>query len=154
VAALFDTTVAVLLFRKHPPEEARDLVQAAEREIRGGGALLPAVAATELMIGESTPAGVARLEKALARIPTVPLTPEAARNAGSMGSFLRRAGAPVPLPDLLVAATALWLDVPLLAWDEDYPRSIRIAEESEADHPGAQLWRSLALLPASRRRAD
>jgi predicted nucleic acid-binding protein len=149
VAALFDTTVAVLLLRRSPPEETRELIRAAKAEIAAGGALLPAVAVAELLIGEKAPKGSALLAGSLARIPTAVLPSEAAAQAGAMGAFLRGAGAPIPFPDLLVAATAVWLEVPLLAWDRDYARSLRIARESASSHPGAGLWKELRLHPAS-----
>jgi hypothetical protein len=70
--------------------------------------------------------------------------------AGAMGAFLTARGASIPFPDLLIAATALWLDIPLLAWDADYPRSRNVASAKNERHPGADLWRALVLHPASR----
>jgi predicted nucleic acid-binding protein len=150
VAALFDTTVAVLLLRRTAPPDAADLLRAARAEIADGGALLSAVAVCELLIGERTPAGSRRLADALARLPAVIAAVEVAADAGMMGAFLGERGSPVPLPDLLIAATAIWLDVPLLTWDDDFDRSRAVALESTSDHPGADLWRSLRLHPASR----
>lgn len=150
VAALFDTTVAVLLLRRRPREEVAGLLEAARGEIEAGSAILPAVAVAELGVGERTAEGARRLEAALARIPTAVLPSEAAADAGAMGSFLDVEGAPIPFPDLLVAATALWLGVPLLAWDTDYARACQVARRSESTHRGARLWRALALHPASR----
>lgn len=150
MAALFDTTVGVLLLRSERPDEAGDLVRAARAEIAGGTALLPAVAVSELVVGERTEVGVRKLTETLARLPAVILPVEAAGHAGAMGAFLRSAGAPVPLPDLLIAATACWLEVPLLTWDGDYARSRRTALASPSGHPGADLWRRLELHPASR----
>lgn len=149
MAALFDTSVAVLLLRRHPREEAGELIRAAEAEIGGGGALLPAVAVAELVVGERSAHGARTLADALSRIPTVVLPVEAAADAGAMGAFLAAEGAPIPFPDLLVAATAVWLDVPLLSWDADYARSVRVASGSGTDHPGAAAWRALRLHPAS-----
>ena len=50
----------------------------------------------------------------------------------------------IPLPDLLIAATAVWLDVPLLTCDSDFARGRALASEAE---PG--LWSSLRRHPAS-----
>lgn len=149
MAALFDTSAAVLLLRRRPPAEAEALIRAARDEIAAGGALLPAVAAAELLIGEGTVEGARRLEEKLARIPTAVLPSEAAAAAGSMGAFLRAAGAPIPLPDLLIAATAAWLDLPLLAWDRDYAQARDRAVSSGSTHPGAELWKRFRLHPAS-----
>ncbi len=150
MVVLLDTSAVVLLLRRHPPPEAAGLLDAARTAIDSGSALLPAVAASELLVGERRPAESEILGEALARIPTVILAPEAARLAGTLGAFLASRGAAIPLPDLLVAATALWLDVPLLTWDWDFARSVRVAEGRATTHPGAQVWRQLRLHAASR----
>jgi predicted nucleic acid-binding protein len=89
------------------------------------------------------------LTAGLGRIPTAVLPTEAARMAGAMGAFLVTRGAPISFPDLLIAATAVWLDAPLLAWDADYPRSRTVALSKRDSHPGADLWRALRLHAAS-----
>lgn len=150
MAALFDTTVAVLLLRRNPPDEVAGLIGAAGTEIEAGGALLPAVAVSELVVGERSERGARELAAALARIPVVVLSAEAAGHAGSMGAFLAAKGATIPFPDLLVAATAVWLDLPLLTWDGDYARACGVAAGSSSAHSGAELWRDLRLHPASR----
>ncbi len=150
VAALFDTTVCVLLFRRKPPEHVSDLIRAAQSEIEAGTALLPTVAVSELVIGERHRERAEQLLSALEQLPRVIFSLEAAGFAGSMGAFLTMRGATIPFPDLLVAATAVWLDVPLLAWDGDYPRSKKVAVGSRSDHEGAKLWRRLRLHPFSR----
>jgi predicted nucleic acid-binding protein len=150
VAALFDTTVAVLLLRRKPNPDAAALLRAARGEIENGSAMLPAVAVSELIVGERKPEQAQRLLEALTRIPTAILAVEAANSAGSMGAFLRQVGSPVPFPDLLIAATAVWLDVPLLTWDGDYSRARTAALKSRSAHPGRDLWRRLELHGASR----
>ncbi len=125
------------------------MIQAAHGEIASGTALLPAVAVAELITGESTIEGAAELSRKLSLVPSVLLSEEAAASAGSMGAFLRAAGRPIPFPDLLIAATALWIDVLLLAWDGDYAGSIETARKSASSHPGAELWGQLQLHPAS-----
>ena len=150
MAALFDTTAAILLLRRKPPGETAGLIQAARVEIANGTALLPAVAISELIVGEKTAERVQQLAAALGRLPTVILAVEAAHNAGSMGAFLRLHGATIPFADLLIASTAVWLDVPLLTWDGDYSRARTIALKSRSAHPGRDLWRRLGLHAASR----
>jgi predicted nucleic acid-binding protein len=150
VAALFDTTVGVLLLRRKRPPETLPLIHAAKSEIERGSAFLPAIAVSELVLGERSAAGVERLSSVLAPIPTAVFPTEAARDAGAMGSFLSAEGAPIPVPDLLIAATAVWLDVPLLTWDGDYSRSRERGLGSSSAHRGAELWRALVLHPASR----
>lgn len=167
MAALLDTTVAVLLLRgdrapigdrkgvggaraRDRREDPGALIRAARAEIAGGAAILPTVAVSELLIGERSSRGSAALASLLERLPTAILPTEGARHAGLMGSFLRERGGSIPLPDLLIAATAVWLDVPLLTWDADYARSSRLARKSRWAHEGAELWRRLSLHPASR----
>lgn len=151
MAVLLDTSAVVLLLRRHSPPDTAALLDAARTAIDSGSALLPAVAASELLVGERRPAESEILGHALARIPTAILAPEAARLAGAMGAFLASRGAAIPLPDLLVAGTALWLGVPLLTWDGDFARSIQVAERRGTPHPGAQAWSRLRLHAASRR---
>lgn len=150
VAALFDTTVGVLLLRRKPPKHAAGLIRSAKAEIDSGTVLLPAATVSELIIGERHEERAEQLASLLHLLPTVILSGEAAGYAGSMGAYLAMRGAMIPFPDLLIAATAVWLDVSLLAWDGDYPRSRKVALESGDAHPGAELWRSLQLHPASR----
>jgi predicted nucleic acid-binding protein len=150
VAAVFDTTVGVLLLRRKTPADASELIRAARTEIMVGTALLPSSAVAELMVGEKTEKGARQLSTYLMQLPTVILSVEAADYAGAMGGFLSASGASIPFPDLLIAATAIWLDVPLLTWDGDYARSRQIALGSRSSHPGAALWRRLTLHPASR----
>lgn len=150
MAALFDSTVGVLLLRRRPVREAAPLIRAARAEIKSGSALLPAVSVSELLIGENDPERLAALESILAGIPTVLLPVEAAHLAGTMGAFLRSRGAPIPFPDLLIAATAVWLETPLLTWDSDYHRSFALACDHGSAHPGAEFWRGLLLHPDSR----
>lgn len=167
MAALFDTTVAVLLLRgdrvSRPignalgAARARDhredpvaLIRAARNEIAAGAAILPTVAVSELLIGERSSRRSGALASLLEHLPTAILPAEGARHAGLMGSFLRARGGSIPLPDLLIAATAVWLDVPLLTWDGDYSRSSRLARRSRSAHKGAELWRRMILHPASR----
>jgi predicted nucleic acid-binding protein len=114
-----------------------------------GSALLPAPAVTELLIGEPTERGLQVLRSTLTRLPVAGLPTEAADQAGLMGSFLRSRGASIPIPDLLIAATAIWLDLPLLAWDADYARARAIAGGSRSRHDGAALLQRLELHPAS-----
>lgn len=154
MAVLFDTTVPVLLIRSRRRRSAAgdssELIAAAQSEIEAGSAVLPSVAVSELLVGETSAEGSGALASTLVGLPTVVLPVEAARDAGVMGSFLRTSGGPVPLPDLLIAATALWLEIPLLTWDADFARSRAIAEGSASEHEGAALWRALRLHPASR----
>ena len=149
MGVLLDTSGVVLVLRRHPPPGTGPFVEATRAEILGGRAILPSVAVSELLVGERSPDGVRRLLEALLHLPSVILPVEAALTAGNMGSFLARQGASVPFPDLLVAATAVWLDLPLMTWDGDFARARGQAKEG-GDHPGAQAWRALALHPASR----
>lgn len=150
MTVLFDTSVVILLLRSRRPEGTEALLSAARLAIAGGRAILPAVTVSEVLLGERRAERVSELAAPLAHIPAAILPREAAETAGLLGGFLREAGATVPLPDLLIAATALWLQVPLLTWDGDFARSRRLALGSASAHPGGGLWRALELHPASR----
>lgn len=80
----------------------------------------------------------------IARLPVVDTGRDVAQLAGRMGATARKAGATVPLPNLLIAATAVWLDVPLLTCDSDFRRGIQVGGGS--DHG---LWSRLRLHAAS-----
>ena len=148
--ALFDTTVGVLLLRGKPPADAAPLLAAARAEISTGAAAISSATLSELLIGERDADGVEKLRTVLARLPAVPASSEVGWRAGTMGAFLAIRGASVPFPDLLIAATALWLEIPLLTWDGDFARARRVALNSRSMHPGAELWRKLELHSASR----
>jgi len=148
--ALFDSSVGILLMRRKPGSEAAPLVREARAEIARGSALLPAVSVSELLLGERKPKRSKALSDLLSRIPTVPLTVESAHMAGTMGAFLRVQEAPIPFPTLLIAATAVWLEIPLLTWDADFHQAWEVARRESSNRPGAELWRDLRLHPASR----
>lgn len=151
---LFDTTVAVLLLRRGRDtaegEGVQRLLRTAEAQIRLGTAVLPAIAVSELLVGEQSDADGRALADMLIPLPTVIFPVEAARAAGRMGSFLRRVGQTVPTPNLVIAATAVWLDLPLLTWDADYDRAVGVARKARSTHTGVALWEGLRLDPASR----
>ena len=130
--------------------EASALIREAQAEIGRGTALLSAVSVAELLLGERKPKRIQVLSELLTRIPTVPLTGEAAQMAGTMGALLRTQGAPIPLPTLVIAATAVWLDMPLLTWDTDYHQARQVARQESSNHPGTELWQRLRLHPESR----
>jgi predicted nucleic acid-binding protein len=62
--------------------------------------------------------------------------------AGRMGAVARARGALVPVPDLLIAATAITLDIPLLTCDSDFGRGSGLGGR-------AGDWARLRLHPAS-----
>ncbi len=72
------------------------------------------------------------------RLPVIDAGREVAQLAGRMGSAARQAGSTIPLPDLLIAASAVWLDVPLLTCDSDFRRGVEVGGGSE---PG--MWSKL-----------
>jgi predicted nucleic acid-binding protein len=140
----------VLLLRRKPPVDTAPVLAAARAEISAGAAAIASATVSELLIGERNAAGVEKLWAVLARLPAVPASDEVGWRAGTMGAFLALRGASVPFPDLFIAATALWLEIPLLTWDGDFARARRVAVDSRSTHPGAELWRKLELHSASR----
>jgi len=147
---LLDTSVLVLLLRRHPPSGSETLLTTATHAMQAGLAVLPAIAVSELLAGERAKESSEGLRRDLDDLPTVEVLREMAADAGQMAGFLRSAGATIPLPDLLIAATAIGLELPLLTWDGDFPRALDLARHSPSTHPGAALLRQLRLHPASR----
>lgn len=62
-----------------------------------------------------------------------------------MGRSVRARGETLPLPDLLIAATAAWIGVPLLTCDSDFRRGRELALAASPDDP----WHGFELHPAA-----
>ena len=144
MATILDTSALVVLMRRSRPRELEPVADAARGEMESGRALLSAVTAAELLVGSRGKTGTGPLMALIEGLPVVDAGREVALLAGRMGATARQAGATIPLPDLLIAATALWLDVPLLTCDSDFRRGI---EAGVGPEPG--LWSRLRLHPAS-----
>lgn len=147
MATLVDTSVLAVLIRKRPSEHDR-AVRRAREEIVSGRGLISVVSLAELLVGASDASGAARLRELLRPVPVAPLNEEAGVTAGLLGAYARRRGATVPLPDLLIAATALRLEIPLLTVDSDFARGRNVALEDDEPDEDADLWKALRLDPA------
>ncbi len=145
VATLLDTSALVVLLRRSPPAGRLAVAEAAAAELRSSRGLISAVTVTELLVGARDSAAETRLLEFLTRLPVVASGREIADAAGRMGRQARNLGAILPLPDLLIAATARWLDVPLLTCDADFARGQRLAERSGSNN----AWRGFRLHPSS-----
>jgi predicted nucleic acid-binding protein len=143
MATILDTSALVVLIRRNRPPELESVADAARGELEAGRALLSAVTAAELLLGSRGEAATGPLMEFLDRLPVVDAGREVAGVAGRMGAAARRAGVTIPLPDLLIGATAVWLDVPLLTCDSDFRRGIEVGGDSSL---GA--WSKLRLHPA------
>ena len=144
MATVLDTSALVMLMRRNRPPGLGQVAEAARGELEAGRALLSAVTAAELLVGAPGNAATGPLTELLARLPVVDAGREIARVAGQMGAAARQAGATIPLPDLLIGATAVWLNVPLLTCDSDFRRGIEVV-----GGPGLGAWSKLRLHPAS-----
>jgi predicted nucleic acid-binding protein len=144
VATVLDTSALVVLMRRRRPPELEPVAAAARGELEAGRALLSAVTAAELLVGSQGKPQADPLLELLDRLPVVDAGREVARLAGRMGGAARTAGASIPLPDLLIGATAVWLDVPLLTCDSDFRRGMEASGGS-----GAGPWSKLRLHAAS-----
>jgi predicted nucleic acid-binding protein len=142
VATLLDTSALVVLIRRRRPAEREAVAEAARAELEGGRALVSAVTAAELLVGVRDEPAAELVGRLLGHLPVVDAGREVGVLAGRMGATARAGGRTVPLPDLLIAATAVWLDLPLLTCDTDFARAVEAAGEGP--------WRSLRLHPASR----
>jgi predicted nucleic acid-binding protein len=145
VPSLVDTSALVVLLRKMPPPGTEGVAIAAAAEIRARTAVVSAVTVAELVVGARDAAAEARVMDLLERLPVVGADREIAESAGRMGREARVAGATLPLPDLLIAATARWLGVPLLTCDSDFGRARDLALVAPRSGP----WHGFRLHPAS-----
>lgn len=130
MATILDTSALVVFIRRSRPPALEPVADAARGELEAGQALLSAVTAAELLVGSRGETATGPLLELLARLPVVDAGREVARVAGLMGAAARQAGATIPLPDLLIAATAVWLDVPLLTCDSDFRRGVDAGGDS------------------------
>lgn len=145
MATVLDTSALVVLMRRRRPAELEPVADAARGELEAGRALLSAVTAAELLVGSRREVARGSLMELLDQLPVVEAGREVARIAGQMGATATRAGATIPLPDLLIGATAIWLDVPLLTCDSDFRRGIEAGGGSSLGP-----WPRLRLHAASR----
>jgi len=118
---------------------------ALEAELRARGAIVSAVTLAELVVGARDAAAEARVLALLKRLPVVATDWEVAERAGRMGRRARARGMTLPLADLLIAATAQWIGVPLLTCDPDFGRGRDLASGAPPHDP----WRGFELHPAS-----
>jgi predicted nucleic acid-binding protein len=81
----------------------------------------------ELLIGVKTSERIAILNEQLAALEQAPLLDQTWERAARLGHQLARKGQSVPLPDLLIAATALLHGLPLWSVDSDFKRIVAVA---------------------------
>lgn len=81
----------------------------------------------ELLIGAKHEREYRELDADLSALPHLGVTGEVWALASRLGFALRRAGATVPIPDLVIASTALSYGCALLHLDEDFKRIARRA---------------------------
>lgn len=179
MATLLDTSALVVFLRSRRSSPAHErLARATGEALRNGQGLVSAASSVELLVGSQGSAGQAAIRRLLESLPVVGMGREVSLLAGSMGAYLRHRGASVPQVDLAIAATAVWLDVPVLTADSDFFRGRRVAWDDPdpatgvaaggvpddgiwrpaplgaprwEDHlpPPMEAWRSLMIHPAS-----
>jgi len=142
---LLDTSALIVFLRRSPPPAFAAVAEATADGIRGHRAVVPAVAVTELLTGARDHRAEYRVLALLERLPVVAAGREVASLAGRMGREARASGGPLPSPDLLIAATARWLELPLLTCDSDFSRCRALAAAAQADSP----WHGFTLHAAS-----
>jgi predicted nucleic acid-binding protein len=153
MATLLDTSALALFIRRTRPATLEVVARATREELEAGRVLVSAVTAVELLVGARGERGSHRLVALLEALPVVVADREVSMHAGHMGAHARAHGATIPVPDLLIAATAVWLDVPLLTCDSDFVRGrqtgIARKARSSREDDGGSLWSRLRLHPAS-----
>lgn len=145
MACLADTSAFVVLMRRSPPHGTEGVAVALQAELRAGHAIVSAVTLAELVVGARDAAAEARVLDLLHRLPVVAADRDVAARAGRMGRGARARGATLPLPDLLIAATAQRIGVPLLTCDSDFGRGRDLASAATPGDP----WYGFELHPAS-----
>ncbi|MEX0893716.1 MAG: PIN domain-containing protein [Gemmatimonadota bacterium] len=140
MAILLDTSALIVLLRRAAPARTRVVAGAARQALEEGRALISAVSAAELFVGARGAPGEAHVRRLTAVLPVIAADRDIAAEAGSMGAYARARGARIPLPDLLIAATALALELPLLTCDADFHRGLEL---------GGPRWGRLRLHEAS-----
>lgn len=145
MATLLDTSALVVLLRRRPPEGREVVASTASARLREGRAIVSSLTVAELLVGARNRAAEDRVMELLSRLPVVACDREVGELAGRMGRAAREAGATLPLPDLAIAATARWLDVPLLTADRDFRRGEELATKARRGDP----WRGFQLDPGS-----
>ena len=81
----------------------------------------------ELLIGIKTSERMAIINEQLAALEQATILDQTWNRAARFGHQLARKGQSVPLPDLLIAATALLHDLPLWSVDSDFKRIVAVA---------------------------
>ncbi len=81
----------------------------------------------ELLIGVKTPERWAILNEQLATLEQTSSLDQTWERAARLGHQLARKGQSVPLPDLLIAASALQYGLPLWTVDSDFKRIVAVA---------------------------
>ncbi len=121
---LVDTSVWVLYLR--PGRHAN--VKAAVRDVLDRqDAMTCWVIKAELLVGARDDEAFENLAQRLAALPEVPIDASIWEGGARLGNRLRREGLLVPLPDLLIAHTALALNMALWHADEDFERIRQLA---------------------------
>jgi len=120
---LIDTSVWIRADRK-----AHDALKVRLRELLVAGSVwICWPIRAELLIGVKTPERWATLNEQLAALEQAPLSDQTWERAARLGQQLARKGQRVPLPDLLIAATALMYRLPLWSVDSDFKRIVSVA---------------------------
>lgn len=147
MTTLLDTSALAVFLRRRTLHE--QVARAVGDELTAGRGLVSVVTAAELLVGARDAVGRTRLEELIEALEVVGVDLSIGLMAGALGAYARRRGATIPLPDLLIAATALRLKLPILTIDGDFARGRRIALDEADPDAAADLWRSLQLHPAS-----
>lgn len=145
MATLLDTSAFVAFLRRRAPVGTEAVREAALAAIRGRSAVVAAVTVTELLVGARDQQAARTLKELLDRHPVVAGDRDIAELAGELGRAARSAGQTLPLADLMIAATAIYLDIPLLTCDSDFARGRALAARGGDAGP----WRGFELHAAS-----
>lgn len=114
---LLDTSVWVCYLR---PRGYEDLKSELRTVLSEGGVYTCWPVNAELLVGARDDEGYARLLELLRALPQVPITEEVWEGASRLGHTMRRQGALIPLPDLLIAQATIERGLTLWHLDDHF----------------------------------
>jgi len=116
-AVLVDSSVWIHYLRRDGRQGIRKTLA---NELAKGRVTTCWVVKMELLVGTRDYAGFRKLDKLLDALPEVPIDGVVWREAARLGSDLRRHGRTEPLPDLLIAESAIQAEIELWHTDDHF----------------------------------
>jgi|LGOV01.1.fsa_nt_gb predicted nucleic acid-binding protein len=111
---VIDTSAIIAFLRKVKPGDQ------VARLLESNQAVIPAVCVFELLAGVKSPVHIHQRQQLLSLAEIIPMDRKIAETAAELFTKLRSTGKTIDNEDLMVAATALFLDIPVLTVNKVY----------------------------------